>query len=303
VARVDGASGDKVPARYRSDDEDSTRWRDFTFRSGDVVVSSRSKHGTTWVQHICAMLLLGTARLPAPLAELSPWLDWLVEPADEVFARLAAQPHRRVVKTHTPLDGVPADPRVTYVVVARHPLDAAVSLYHQGANIDRTRLRELTGAPPTPTRPRPSLPDWLAAWIDADPDPRERLDSLPGVLWHLTDAWGRRDEPNVVLLHYHDLSTDLSGQMRRLADRLHVSPPAADWPDLVAAATFDRMRADADQLAPDRAGVLASRAAFFRGGRSGAGRAALDPDALARYQARSAALAPADLLAWLHRPE
>ena len=67
--------------------------------------------------------------------------------ARRVFARLAAQPHRRFIKTHTPLDGVPLDPRAHYVVVARHPLDMAVSLYHQSANLDRARIAELTGQP------------------------------------------------------------------------------------------------------------------------------------------------------------
>ena len=46
---------------------------------------------------------------------------------EEVYARLDAQDHRRVIKTHTPLDGIPLDARATYVVVARHPLDMAVS--------------------------------------------------------------------------------------------------------------------------------------------------------------------------------
>ena len=84
---------------------------------------------------------------PAPLPELSPWLDRLVDVGDGLFARLAAQQHRRFIKTHTPLDGIPSIPGATYIVVARHPLDMAVSLYHQGDNIDRDRLRQLTGQP------------------------------------------------------------------------------------------------------------------------------------------------------------
>jgi aryl sulfotransferase len=43
----------------------------------------------------------GSAR---SLAELSPWLDIS---RDEVQARLSAQRHRRFIKTHTPLDGIP----------------------------------------------------------------------------------------------------------------------------------------------------------------------------------------------------
>lgn len=292
----------EAPFRYRSSDEDSARWAGFPFRDDDIVISTRSKSGTTWTQMICALQVFQTPDLPAPLAELSPWLDWLAEPRDAVYAQLAAQRHRRFIKTHTPLDGVPLDPRVTYLVVARHPLDMAVSLYHQGGNIDRERLRLLTGqpAPDGPPAPRRPLREWLHSWIGWEADPREDLDSLPGVLWHYRDAWTRRTEPNVVLVHYDDLSADLSGQMRRIAERLAISVPERIWPQLVEAATFTRMRSRADQLVPDPSGVLRDRRAFFRQGVSGAGRDLLTPAELARYRARTRLLGPPDLLDWLH---
>ncbi|MFC5944270.1 sulfotransferase domain-containing protein [Micromonospora harpali] len=292
-----------APFRYRSSEEDSARWAGFPFRDGDIVISTRSKSGTTWMQTICALLVFGTPDLPAPLSQLSPWLDWLAEPRDEVYARLAAQRHRRFVKTHTPLDGVPLDDRAHYVVVARHPLDMAVSLWHQSGNLDRARLAELTGrpAPAGPPAPRTPLVESLRRWVDREVDPRAELDSLQGVLWHLGDAWGRRDRPNVTLVHYDDLVADLAGQMRALAGRLGVEVAQPRWPELVEAATFDRMRERADLLVPDPAGVLKDRNAFFRRGRSGQGRELLDAATLARYRARTAALAPPDLLAWLHR--
>ncbi|SCE63774.1 Sulfotransferase domain-containing protein [Micromonospora haikouensis] len=291
------------PFRYRSSEEDSARWAGFPFRDGDIVISTRSKSGTTWMQMICALLVFGTPDLPAPLSQLSPWLDWLAEPRDEVYARLAAQRHRRFVKTHTPLDGVPLDDRAHYVVVARHPLDMAVSLWHQSGNLDRARLAELTGrpAPAGPPAPRTPLVESLRRWVDREVDPRAELDSLQGVLWHLGDAWGRRDRPNVTLVHYDDLVADLAGQMRALAGRLGVEVAQPRWPELVEAATFDRMRERADLLVPDPAGVLKDRNAFFRRGRSGQGRELLDAATLARYRARTVALAPPDLLAWLHR--
>jgi hypothetical protein len=289
-----------TPVRYRSDDEDSARWLGFPFRDGDIVISTRSKSGTTWVQMICALLVFRTPDLPAPLAMISPWLDWLGEPRDDVVARLTAQPHRRVIKTHTPLDGLPLDRRATYVVVARQPLDLAVSLYHQGDNLDRDRMAALTGAPP-PDGDRPALDRWLRGWIDWDGEPRDQLDSLPGLLAHVGDAWTRRDEPNVVLVHYADLLADLEGEMRRLADRLGITTPEARWSALVDAARFARMRAQADRLAPDAQGVLIDRTAFFRRGSSGAGREALTAADLARYHARLRQLAPPDLIAWLDR--
>lgn len=298
----------EAPARYRSPDEDSARWLGFPFRSGDIVISTRSKSGTTWTQMICALLIFQRVDLPAPLPMLSPWLDWLVTPHDEVLARLAAQRHRRFIKTHTPLDGIPLDDRATYLVVARHPLDMAVSLYHQGGNINHVRLSQLTeqaqageaqpGQAPKPRRP---LREWLLSWIDKDVAPSEELDSLPGVLWHLSDAWARRNQPNVVLVHYDDLVADLGGEMRRIAGRLGIEVPAAQWPELVEAATFEHMRVRADRLAPDPAGVLKDSAAFFRRGRSGSGGEILTAEELRHYRARAAGLAEPDLLAWLHR--
>jgi hypothetical protein len=91
--------------RYISPDEDSARWERFAFRPGDIVVSARSKHGTTWVQSVLLMLIHRTPELPAPLADLSPWLDHKIEPVETVMARLEAQTHRRAVKTHTPWTG------------------------------------------------------------------------------------------------------------------------------------------------------------------------------------------------------
>jgi len=291
--------------RYQSPDEDSARWDDFPFRPGDIVISTRSKSGTTWAQMICALLVFQTPDLPAPLTSMSPWLDWLITPRAEVLARLAAQQHRRFLKTHTPLDGLPLDPRATFLVVARHPLDMAVSLFHQSANLNRDRIAELTGAPRPAaadqrTEPR-SMRDSLIAWINRDVAPADELDSLPGVLWHLRDAWERRQAENVLLVHYADLSADREGSMRAIADRLGIDVPEARWPGLVAAAGFDRMRARADELSPDPAGVLKDRNAFFRRGSSGAGRELLTDQEYASYLDRAAKLAPPDLVAWLHR--
>jgi aryl sulfotransferase len=291
-----------APVRYRSPEEDSGRWTGFPFRDGDIVISTRSKSGTTWMQMICALLIFQTEELPAALGELSPWLDRLLVSREERFARLAAQQHRRFIKTHTPLDGIPIDPRATYIVVARHPLDMAVSLYHQGSNIDRVYLHRVTGQPEPagPVPPRPPLHEWLLGWIDEETTPQQQMDSLPGVLHHLTDAWGRRGAPNVVLVHYDDLSADLEGEMRRLAGRLGITVPAGSWPGLVQAATFEHMRAGAERLLGPP-GIIKDTTAFFRRGTSGSGREALAGHELARYHARAARLAPPDLRAWLHR--
>jgi aryl sulfotransferase len=294
-----------APIRYQSNDEDSARWNGFPFREGDIVISTRSKSGTTWMQMICALLIFQTPELPQPLGTLSPWLDWKIEPLDDVVARLQAQPHRRFVKTHTPLDGVVLDDRATYIVVARDPRDMYISLYHQGANIDRGAVRRMLGQPEptepvagTPSRP---LDEALQRWIDDDSSPQERMDGIRGVFHHATDAWTRQQErPNVILVHYSDLLADLEGEMRTLAARLGVDVPSARWPVLVDAATFTAMRDRATTLVPDGGGVLKDVNAFFRKGTAGSWRELMTDDQLTHYEQRVAELAPPDVVAWLH---
>jgi aryl sulfotransferase len=294
-----------VPAdlvRYVSTDEDSSRWLGFPFRAGDIVISTRSKTGTTWIQMICALLVFQTVELPEPLGRLSPWVDWQIEPRDEVFARLAAKNHRRFMKSHTPLDGIPHNPDVTYIVSGRHPLDMAVSLYHQGENLNRERIRELTGQPEpeSPPQKRRPIRDWLLRWIDSDDDPREQLDSLPGVMLHLSDAWQRRYEPNVILVHYDDMCADLETEMRRLAGLLEITVREETWPALVKGATFENMRAEHSRTVPDPSGVLKDPANFFRRGTPGAGTELLGREEIDHYLQRASGMASADMLEWVH---
>jgi aryl sulfotransferase len=165
------------------------------------------------------------------------------------------------------------------------------------------------GGPPPPPPPRPPRPELtpemlheaLVEWIGGDDDsPR----SLPGVMRHLSIAWARRGDPNVVLVHYDDLLADLEGQMRHVASRLGIAVPHESWPALVAAARFADMKSRTDLLPPPppgSPGVGPDDAHFFRRGTSGAAREILSDGELARYDERAARLAPPDLLEWLHR--
>src|SRR3954463_12295734 len=144
-------------ARYRSVVADSLRWDGFRFRDGDIVISTPPKCGTTWMQRLVALLVFDGPDLPAPISKVSPWLDMQLAPLDEGTALLEAQQHRRFIKTHTPLDGIPHDPRVRYVAVGRDPRDVAVSVRHHMANLNVERFmasRQGGGGARAPPQPR-----------------------------------------------------------------------------------------------------------------------------------------------------
>lgn len=98
---------------------------------------SRSRCSRTWWSVVV---------FSRPISALSPWLDMLIRTDDEVFGLLDAQQHRRWIKTHTPLDGIPVHPTVTYITVVRHPLDVALSDRDHRANTDLLRASELRSA-------------------------------------------------------------------------------------------------------------------------------------------------------------
>ncbi|MCQ8828352.1 sulfotransferase domain-containing protein [Streptomyces malaysiensis] len=142
--------------------------------------------------------------------------------------------------------------------------------------------------------------EWLLKWCQPDPGDGWEQDVAAAELHHPLDAWKRRAQPNVRLLHYDDLCTDLAGQMAALAEWLGITVDEAVWPELVKAATFDEMKARAEWLAPDTE-ILTDPVEFFREGRSGAGRELLTEDDLEAYRKRVAPLAPQPFLDWLHR--
>jgi len=286
------------------------RWDGFELRPDDIVISTAPKCGTTWMQMQCALLLFRTPDLPAPLATLSPWLDMNTKPKEEVFAQLEAQTHRRFIKTHTLLDGMPWDDRVTYVHVARDPRDACLSWDNHVANTDMLKLFEIranavglddleelgvTGPPEFDEDPIVRF--WT--WVEGD-GLGENISMFESLVRHSLSFWDVRDRPNVHLFHYSEQRADLTAEMTRLADALGVAPPT---PELVEAARFESMRSRADELIPNSdTPFWLSNERFFDKARQGAWTELMAGDGAARYEAALRKVTDDEaLIRWLHQ--
>lgn len=302
--------------RYRNLVADSARFDGFTFREGDIILSTPPKCGTTWTQTMCALLIFGSPDFPLAVDLISPWLEQSLRPIAEVVADLDAQSHRRFIKSHTPLDGLPFDEGVTYLCVGRDPRDVALSWDNHMANIDIQALlglrdkavgsedlaellqRHLQGMQLPETE---SERFWH--WVESDQEVVDSVGSLAYTLHHLDTFHGERDLPNVVMIHYGDLKADLEGQMRSLAERLGIDIEAGRWPELVEAASFDNMKARAAAVAPNATeSIWRDQERFFNRGTSGQWHHVITDEASQRrYRERVERLADEDLSKWVHQ--
>jgi hypothetical protein len=292
---------------------DSIRWEGFEFRDDDIVISTPPKCGTTWTQMLCALLIFQDTCFEQPLAVLSPWLDQQTASRAAVVAELEAQEHRRFIKTHTPLDGIPFDERVTYLCVARDPRDVAISIDHHWANMDFDVVVRVRGdavgnddldevSVPGAALARSDDPvERFRAWVDNDTPPTRSGSSLWSTLHHIDTFWKERALDNVALFHYSDLEADLGGEMERLAGMLQIEISRERIRELAPAASFARMKARAADVAPNAdVGIFRDIGAFFSKGESGQWRAVLGPDDLAHYDQRVRELVSPDLAHWIH---
>lgn len=248
---------------YRNHHLDSTRWDAVPYRPDDIVITTPYKCGTTWTQHIVCSLIHGTNE--PMFSDISPWVDARFRgPIEPIAAALAAQPHRRFIKSHLALDGTRWDDRVRFIVVGRDVRDVFMSFVnHYGSYTDAAFAMLNAGVDEPLPRYDGDLHglwrNWITrGWFDWEPD------GWP--FWshghHWSTWWTARDRPNVLFVHFADLKADLAGEIARIASFLDIDADAATVARLAAATEFAAMR----QTSLDHEGKTPHRSSFFEGG-------------------------------------
>ena len=282
---------------------DSTRWIKFKPRDGDIVVCTPPKCGTTWTQMICALLVHGSSDLPKPLTQLSRWLDRHTLPIEDQLAELEAQSHRRIIKTHTPLDGLPYYPQVRYVFCGRDPRDAFLSFVDHLGNVSPHAMADINRRMGVPEDQKMAIDanELFPLWCTTGSQPWA-YDGAPfglPMLYMVETYWRYRHLPNLLFLHYADLTRDLDGEMRRTAAFLDIAIDEEKWPQLVEAASFLGMKRKAQEVAPDAdLGEWRSCGDFFRSARMSAWQAALSPENQALYEDVNSKRVDPEMKAW-----
>jgi len=289
---------------------DSQLWEAVPLREGDVILASAPKVGSTWTLRILATLIHGE-RLPAPLAELSPWVDrrFAMGTPFATEAALAAQAHQRSMRSHLPFDALPYDPKVRYVCVARDPRDTVLSLHNHYRSFTDQAIAALNapeGAFPVRfERATDDLRVFIREWLTR-PNPCLPWETEGYPSWSLLRLvrtfWDQRRLPNVLLVHYSDLKTDLAGEAERLAHFIGVPASAETIDTVLRCCSFEAMREDGASQNPGLATLLEGGSkTFYNKGVSGGWRDVFTADELDLYRAAMERNLPPDGALWLER--
>jgi aryl sulfotransferase len=293
---------DRLPRKtreFQNHHMDSTIWNRFSFRPDDVIISTYAKSGTTWTQQIVGQILFaGDPEIR--VAELSPWLDMRLPTEAEKFALLEAQRHRRFIKTHLPLDAFVFRPELKHIYIARDGRDIAWSMHNHANSFvpefyDVLNSLEGRVGPPLEVAERDIL-KFFHRWLDEDGAPFWSL-------WENVRTWWQaRHLPNVLMLHYADMKSDLPGTVRRIAAFLGVELDAETFARVVRHSSFEWMKANADKVAPLGGAIFEGGAsAFINKGRNGRWQDVLPSPDSAAYEARAQAELGPECARWLAR--
>jgi aryl sulfotransferase len=231
------------------------------------------------------------------IARQSFWLDLRIMPPD-ILDQMEAQTHRRIVKTHLPVDALTFSPKAKYLYIGRDGRDVLFSLYNHHLSGNEMFYDLPNNTPdrvgPPLERPDPDINRYFRTWVDQDGRP----------FWpffeNIRSWWAVRDLPNVKLVHFADLKADLEGQMRAIADFLDCDIPQDRWPRIVEHCSFDWMKANAPKVAPLGGAIFNGGAGdFIHKGVNGRWRDVLTARESADYETRAVAELGEDCARWL----
>ena len=273
---------------YRNGLTNTDHWDEFPHQHDDIFVSTPAKNGTTWMQTIITFLLYKTSNLDFVPAERSPWFDMSLTPVEQSLQLLKMDNKPNVIKTHTPMDGVPYFKDAVYIGVFRDPRDAFFSFRNHKDNMTMDTGPEI-----------PVAADFQK-WIETEFVPGEAGYSLGAPIHHLKSLWHLQDRGNVHLFHYADMKKDLVVETRRLADAISVEVDLSTIADLAEAASFDNMKAKSEKFVPGGSeGFWKKPSDFLNKGTSGQFEGELSDEALAQFNHKLIELAGDEKAAWL----
>ena len=291
---------------YQNHTIDSTYWRHYVPRDDDVIVATSYKSGTTWMQHVLHELIFLGQAIPE-IWDVALWLDSRYHPIEEKIAKIEAQTHRRSIKTHLALDGLPYFEQVKYIVVGRDARDVFMSWWNHYSNFTDAHFERLAAVPNRVGAMLPRCPkdihDYWRQWILQGWFEWE-VEGYPvwGNMHHTQTWWNYRHLDNILFVHFNDLLADLEAEIQRVATFLDIPVTAAAVTAVAKAVRFDEIKRQA--TADPEAGTNVFKggmATFFHKGTNGRWRDVLSAEEVGMYEETAAKVLTPACKQWLEQ--
>ena len=276
---------------------DSTIWNDFKFRDDDIIISTYAKSGTTWMQQIIAQLLF-RGEEDIEVAELSPWVDLRVPPKEVKLPLIEAQTHRRFLKTHLPVDALVFSEKAKYIYIGRDGRDVLWSMHNHHFTANDGWYAALNDTPgrvgPPIEKPTADIVEYYHQWLDQNGQPWWPF-------WeNIRSWWAVRDLPNVLMVHFANLKSDMPGEIRRIAEFLEIPIDEEKWQAILLHCSFDYMREHAPKTVPLGGAFWdGGTKSFINKGINGRWRDTLDNEASLKYEALASQELEPECARWL----
>ena len=219
-------------AQARRRQEEKNPFRGYHPGPQDVFVMTYAKSGTNWIMQIAHQLIHHGRATYEHIHDVVPWPDTVAMPG--VMHRYAiplnqatewqnAPEKKRVIKSHFNWELLPYSPDARYIAVIRDPKDVFVSNYFF------VRDGVYGAAMPTPDT-------WYKLFLSKD--------FIIGGSWAVNAAgyWAERHKPNVLILSFKNMKTDLRGTVMTVADFLHIHVSGAIIDEVCRLSSFDYMK-------------------------------------------------------------
>lgn len=176
------------------------RGLEFKPQPSDIIISPYAKSGTTLLQQIAHGLRTRGSMEFDEITIVTPWIEIAYDVGWDLEAPQVAEP--RVYKSHLSWHDIPKGGR--YICSFRHYHTAIVSFYRffEGWYFEPGTISLET------------LIHWR--W------PRDEVDSK-GYWYHLSSWLEQRDNTDVLLLCYEDMTADLPGTVQKIADFMEIT--------------------------------------------------------------------------------
>ena len=230
-------------------------------RPSDIFIVSYPRSGTTWLQMVLYQLTSDGEMNFAHISQFVPWFERMARSnVRSVYGEDGKR--RRIFKSHMRFSGslwsVPKGP-CRYIYVIRNGADVAVSYYH----FYRTHFRF-----------RGTFDEFFEKFKQG----RVHYGS-----WfeHVSDWLAQRDNPRVLIVRYEELTSDLAGGIRRIAQFCDIQIAPADLPRILERCSFEFMKQHQrqfDLVAENMRELGAERDAFIRKGSVGEGAVVLSAE-------------------------